>query len=300
MDNTRRYIGSKTRLLNKPLMIFLILVVPILFIFFPLIRFDFWGLFSAPWIIIIETLLILAVSYTCTLTGLLIKTKRMQSWKIARFLFLLTFLIWFGLFVACALCFFLGLFGIQMVSSKIQFPIKNVLSIDIDAKGQIYCAEGMYSRLQIFDNNGQFLRGWFIPAKMKSESWGFFVDKNNHVCVIKGNKKYTYNSEGRLLSIAQKPDDIKDYLGYQRHNVQDISGNSYTSVTRFFIPWKLIKSNGQKKSLLISEPIGLWFVGVPFPWVGFIILSLLPGIILDWKIKPYEILQKHSSKNLKF
>jgi hypothetical protein len=282
-DNFQIYAKSEPHTLKKALIIFSALIPIVLFVFFPPLALVFWGVFSAPWLFIIASLLLFAISYGYIIKGISLDTgSRIKNWKIAKSLFIVNFIFWFCTLGVCAVCFVAGLVGIRMVSSQIQFPIADVWTIDVDSNGQVYCFDALYSRLQLFDNDGRFVRGWFVAPKAKFASFGLYVDENDRPCIFQNEKKYIYTSEGQLISVTQTQpiSDRESYADYSKSTAQDNSGNIYTSVESFFSPWKLIKSNGENESVLISEPIGLWFVGPLFPMLAFIILSLFSLFIL--------------------
>ncbi len=50
------------------------------------------------------------------------------------------------------------------VPSGFEMPLGDLESVAVDAEGRIYTSAGFYSRIQVYDRTGQFLRGWFVDA----------------------------------------------------------------------------------------------------------------------------------------
>ena len=87
--------------------------------------------------------------------------------------------------------------GIRMVSSKARFPLATPLAIAVDSKERVYCLSRFYNRMQVFDSDGQFIRGWFVGIpkgayhiliddednlRVATERWGknLFFDTNGN------------------------------------------------------------------------------------------------------------------------
>jgi len=286
-------------IMKNSTLLFLVRAALLLVAFSGVTGFIFLALCLFPRILPIAALLLLVVAIALVLSGLYVKHLRLPTWKIARVFFGVSFAFWFFVLLAGAVCCHLSLFGIRMVSSRIRLPSADVCTIAIDSKNRIYCAEELYGRLQVFDGDGSFLRGWFIRTKERGSSFGFYIDENDHPCVRRDDTLYVYDSNGLLLSVDDDlPDPNRRYAGYQQYTVENAAGDKYESVGGLFSPWKLVKIQNDRQTVLISEPFTLWFISPIFPGAFFIVISVLSGLILDRKIKGYEILQAHSSSKV--
>ena len=169
------------------------------------------------------------------------------------------------------LCFFAMQFGTQNLFSDTQFPMGSVTGIDIDALGRIYCIDGVYGRLQVFDAQGHFFKGCFLPPGRGSA--GLKVEPDGSIGVLKRGKLYKYNIEGNILSI-QEEYSAEDYSSFRKHMVINDSGESYRSVESFLWPWKLEKSCDSVSTEIISEPFSLWIIRFPFPSIGLFLVCI--------------------------
>ncbi len=90
-------------------------------------------------------------------------------------------------------CECLSAVGITLTSSHIRLPHSNLSGFDVDREGNIYCYAGTYHRLQIFDNTGLFLRGWFVKAARVGE---IHVDESGHIHFVDtSDKQLVFDTE---------------------------------------------------------------------------------------------------------
>lgn len=72
--------------------------------------------------------------------------------------------------------------GLQGISSQIRFPIGELTSFAVDKEGRIFCYAGSLCRLQIFNKQGDFLRGWFVLTAFSTGK--LYTDPNEYVNVV--------------------------------------------------------------------------------------------------------------------
>lgn len=60
----------------------------------------------------------------------------------------------------------LPLTGIE--APRVEFPLSTPTSIAVDRTRGIFVASAFYSRVQLYDCTGRFVRGWFVPSRGKA------------------------------------------------------------------------------------------------------------------------------------
>lgn len=161
-------------------------------------------------------------------------------------------------------------------NTKFEFPLSDVSNIAIDNEGRIYCGLNFYSRIQVYDSNGKFIRNWYIDASQG----GFVVEVDNHNDILvetyRGYMKYYFSANGKLL----KTETI-DTLDISRQSqVFDKLGIQYI-LKKSFIGTTVVRiTNGIEKPM-IGSPWYLWFIQFPFP---SFLLGLIGGVLVWYSL----------------
>jgi len=201
-------------------------------------------------------------------------TKMRLIWRLAGILlFMLGFIVWWSPFV-------LGLVCQTSKPSTIEFPLGSLGSIAVDGEGRIYCAAGFYSRIQVYDTNGEFLRGWFVDATEGMIVVDVEEDGLLHVRTARGSRHFIYDAEGSLLqeprdtaAVNQYFMDHLDLAGLRR--CSDQAGNSYVIRLSFLYPVVVRETPTGERATVVSMPIYLWPLMGPFPAIAFAFVGLL-------------------------
>ena len=159
--------------------------------------------------------------------------------------------------------------GIEATSSVIQFPIHYVGSLWVDAQGRIYSCDITYERLQIYDKQGAFIRGWFTQGK---HIVGVNLDEGTVHLVASDDRNWKYDLFGRPVD---KWKEKGSYL--ETRSRQPKQGDlilvayidSYGNVWRYrprFGGSHIVKSmpDGTEISV-VKSPLYLWAIAFPFP-----------------------------------
>lgn len=174
---------------------------------------------------------------------------------------------------------------------KVQFPLGNLNGIAVDKKGDIYLGVRGYSRIQRYNSEGVFLKGWFINTG--SGLFDIWIDdKNNlNVRVVKPSDHLIFNADGQLLKTTKITSPEEDeYLAQKASGLRtkDAFGNTYAIENPKWSP-KVVKINSVgKKSILIKDPVHFYLFRYPQPLfsigiIGFI-MSAVIGFIIKFKI----------------
>ena len=175
---------------------------------------------------------------------------------------------------------------------KVQFPLGNLNGIAIDKKGDIYLGIRGYSRIQRYNSEGVFLKGWFINAG--GGLFDIWIDDKNdlNIRVTKPDDHLIFNADGQLLKTTKIVSPEEDeYLSQQASGLRakDSLGNIYAIENPKWSP-KVVKINSiGKESILIKDPVHFYPFRYPQPLlsvgiIGFI-MSAIIGFIVKFKIE---------------
>jgi hypothetical protein len=242
-------------------------------------------------------------SYQILPTGLL---TPIIIWKIVKAVVILVFWIWIIGFLSPILSDLLSATEKPMASSLIRVPLGRPGGIAVDSQGQIYYVANCHNRIQVYDKNGRFLRGWFFPRSGNlSATTQLIIDDNGYLHVETGyyETKYpikdldrkvynVYNANGELL---KKRSETFSYLKipdvFER---KDPFGNIFKVKHHLLFPKVLSVSPSGKETVIVSDPLYLKFINFPFPSAVCVLgISIIYSIWELWqkkrKTKPNKI-----------
>jgi len=248
-------------------------------------------------IIILAAFAITVLSLIWGLAVRLVKKSPSRAWKVAPIasstlvMFLaLAFLIPFAYSLRYNLSLIRKL-GID--TSEVRFPQTGSNGISVDSRGRIYCAIFDYQRLQVYDKNGQFIRGWFTYIPKKVFSLHLLTDPNDNIHIVANASHDIYDSNGVLLSTkrGENLDPNKEHVGDGYNLTRDQHGNVYrfqSGLSSMLFP-KIIKitPTGEQK-VLIEDPLELWLMmGPVHAWLLFMLWMLFLAVVfaLNYFIK---------------
>lgn len=203
-----------------------------------------------------------------TLMGWASPFRRYILWKTARQLLTLPIFFLIAVFLLGGTIVFGPEMWVRMIPAKTRFPISTPEAIAVDSKGQIYLYSAFYSRFQLFNAKGEFLRGWFPPIEYKKMVDRIWINEDDHLAVERQRGPILFfNANGELINKTQTRDSEKKY---EPRETKDIFGNTY-KIRRQLLSPKIVKitPSGQE-SILVKDPFSLWLVTMPLP--GFLIL----------------------------
>jgi len=181
-----------------------------------------------------------------------------------------TFFYSIGMFLFPFICMLLLFFDFNLSSDKLRFPLSQIHWISVDEKGTFYCLSSTCSRLQVFDSQGKFIRGWFV--RRPGGAYQVSLSKSGDVVLGKDGKAYyAYDKYGNRKSPEEE--NCKSFNDIYSRQTTDNDGNTYEIKSVLFRP-RIVKidSNGNELPL-IKDPLGLWIHTIPFPVIGFLILT---------------------------
>jgi len=226
--------------------------------------------------------------------GLLIKRICIGAW--------ITAIAFSVLVVIFSLCLFIfGVVGISdlpkrmrnfLISSKIQFPLSYLSGIALDGNGRIYLAIPGYNRIQVYTNEGDFLKGWFVNSR--GAYVDIWIDDEDllHAVVARGGGHQVYDLNGLLLKwneITSSDDEylrLADKLGGLRK--KDSMDNIYLIRSPTWSPRIFKITTTGDETILIKDSIYFWLVQSPQPiWLvslAGLIMSIILGVIIKVRV----------------
>lgn len=163
----------------------------------------------------------------------------------------------------------------KWIPSKVRMPNGDIRGIAIDDTGFIYCYSYEYNRIQLFDANGQFLRGWFVDIP-HGEGLIMMDEDDNLRIASKSNKmNYYYDSQGQLMKKSPLHDWAGEYRLSSFYEARDRYGNTYKPRHSLLYSGVDKIMPGGDQLLLIRQPFGLWLINAPSPVMLFLLMSVL-------------------------
>jgi hypothetical protein len=175
---------------------------------------------------------------------------------------------------------FIQMIGIRMVSEKLNFPLgqEGKCVIALDSKGHIYYPIESYKRIQVYEDDGKFVRGWFAPI-YSDQTWHIYIDTDDHLHVIDNKKEYIYDIFGRLLTKQKGLLQTEKFCNGQT-SVKDSKGNTYIVMGTLAMP-KIVKTTLEgKESVIIENSLDLSLIQMPLQWFSIWFFSLIFSVIL--------------------
>lgn len=154
---------------------------------------------------------------------------------------------------------------IPLTTTK-QFPLGDPESVDTDAAGSIYVAEGFYHRVQRYSPTGDFEIGWHIKA-VGPFRLRVMPDSTIEVAVAKARSVFVYASDGK--PVTRRPLEVP-FEQFANATAPPYSISGALSLR----PGILRNSDGRR---VISDSLPMTLIRGPFPaWCfGFIGVALL-------------------------
>jgi len=183
----------------------------------------------------------------------------------------------------------LASFGAVALSSKVQLPLSIEYRKDmwVDSKGNIYTFIPSYSRIQTYNKEGDFSKGWFVKNIVT-----IYIDSNDvfHTVTL-DDEHIIYNLNGEIITKEFVKDIYEKYNRLSKRKTdKDSDGFKYT-YNGFPFETKIFKvSPAGERILLMKEPFCLWILKGPFPLAIYFIVP--PAF---WGIT--SVLHKRKQKN---
>ena len=185
-----------------------------------------------------------------------------------------------------------GFFGIQraissrFITDNTRFPISDPQGFAVDSKGNIYLAISCYPRVQVYNKEGDFQRGWFIDAG--GGAFDLWIEEGDllHVCTSRTDLHLIYNREGRLLestSIKSFDQDVSLFKKAGGLDELNTFGDTYSISSPNWSP-KVTRTNVEgEQAIVIQDPFCYWILRKMSPMILIVLAGLIMSCVL-WLI----------------
>ncbi len=233
-----------------------------------------------PWIIRYTVFGLIGISIVFFFAGIFTKRYRMSAWRYSRNSLIVLCVLYTHAILFLTSITFLQMMGMRLVSEKLIFPLgqerKSVIALD--SKGHIFYPIESYKRIQVYNEEGRFIRGWFAPI-YSDQIWDIYIDTNDNLHVIVNEKEYIYDINGRLLT-KQKVMLATKRLCSGQKSIKDNKGNTYSVIGTLAMP-KIVKITPEGKESVIAEnSLDLLLNQMPLQWFLVWFLSIIFSVLI--------------------
>ena len=151
----------------------------------------------------------------------------------------------------------------------IEFPLGEPEGIAVDAAGRVYLGLQFYHRVQVYDAEGRFLRGFFVNS-----GGGVFRIRINSegrldVAATRGNSLTTYELDGTEVAREVDPTHRRHYYSEFGEEMQRRAaaphGTEYHLVSGLLFPRvDQVELSGDRRTVIRTDA-ARWFLKGPFP-----------------------------------
>lgn len=172
-------------------------------------------------------------------------------------------------FFFAAICAALAANGVQAASSTFQLPIGEPIRLLVDSQARVFCLDKAYRRLQIYDREGRFMRGWFVPIG----DLHLGPNEQTVVLVRSPDECVEYDLNGSVLQRASEHPWALPSRD-EKPKAEDAEGNSYAFDSTLFSTRIVRIGPSGERTTLVKEPLHLWLIRWPFPVALYLLVPL--------------------------
>ena len=138
---------------------------------------------------------------------------------------------------------------LRWIPENIEFPLAHVGDIDVNENGNLFVLSRFYGRIQVYDQKGDFVRGWFYYAPSGEVSMKVNDSNDIEVAAFGHDEIYIFDEMGKMLS-SKKYEEIDSWYPSEdntKHLFNEPTGMKY-DVEGLVFP-RIIQTgpNGEKK-----------------------------------------------------
>jgi len=165
----------------------------------------------------------------------------------------------------------------KFFSNENEIPLGDIKGFVIDSKNNIYFGSGFYERVQVYNQDGEFIKNW----KVDSHGGTYIIDiaENDNILITtaRGDEQIEYDQNGNVIKrkdVNPLQYELKDFNERESFTTND--GTEYLLNGSFIT--ELIKTNPKKTIVkqnlflqIIKGPTNSWILGV----IGILFVNLL-------------------------
>jgi len=164
----------------------------------------------------------------------------------------------------------------DIVQPNTELPYAHLRGIVVDEQNNIYLGVQYFGRIQMYDAQGCFQKGWFIES-----DGGLFRLKTNdqgqlEVATARTNLHYTFDQNGNIISVTENSESFDNFTEINEYEVRSKDGTIYTITFPMIWP-QIIKTTieGQSSTIISIKPYSWFFIGtVPALFCGVLAILL--------------------------
>jgi len=170
------------------------------------------------------------------------------------------------------------------ITPETQLPLGDLHCIALDSQGRIYCGLGFYSRVQVYDSQGRFLRGWQVDAGGGMLRMNMTEDDRLEVEAGRRDRVFTFDPNGSVLESHQMTAVQRESFDRMDQLVAtDSLGRTFAVRSQLFWP-RVVREDQAGRTTVVSMPWYLWPIMGPFPAWGFAFAGILAlGLTTIWQ-----------------
>ena len=236
-----------------------------------------------PWVIAITLFAFVAV-LSAGVCGILFGLYELRRASLARRMVLLLCYVAAYVSIFSFMYPFIISLGVKPWATRsMELPLGGEIGIAVDGEGRVYLSTGSYSRIQVYDRHGRFLRGWFGAASddMRINKEG---NLEVHWSGMGSSGIATYTPRGKLISKTPTSGDFNLVPDERRYRRVGPNKSVYTLRGSWFGPHVMKYDSSGSKTTIISVPWHNWFWMFPLP--GFLWFFVAWGVM--WFVLPKE------------
>ena len=157
----------------------------------------------------------------------------------------------------------LSSWGRACYSELFLFPLDEVSDFTIDQGGDFIIYSGNHYRLQIFDNKGEFVRGWY--AYSPGRAVDLKINETGQIEVLATHGiRYLFDKNGTLVSKTDGNRISAKWHRMAKDEVRlDSSGNKYNLERGFFVNRIIKQDRMGNRHTIIKDSLFIWRIQLP-------------------------------------
>jgi hypothetical protein len=173
----------------------------------------------------------------------------------------------FGSFMAC---FVIAIWGGE-IFAEIELPLGAPSGVAVDLTERVFVGSRAYRRVQRYNADGQFERGWHVPGG-KGE-WHMFIDEKNRLRLAVGGFYYQMNDKEQLVQIRGQPQEF-----FRQR--QSVPREAAYHLQRF--PLRVVRrDDGTTDRTVVRQGFLMTILTAPFPAWAIGVFGLIMAIAVN-------------------
>ena len=172
-------------------------------------------------------------------------------------------------------------------SGSTEFPLGDLASIAVDRQGRIFCGIVAYGRIQMYDSDGRFVRGW--PVGSSGGAFRIRMNRSDQVdvAVTRGDRLHTFDDRGNLLNTKERFDILPTdrVRGPAQTECRLPTGDVYSIRGGLLFPHVVKRDGSGRRTTVVRMTFAKWLIMCPFPAGIFLAVAVVIHCLIQWSAK---------------